>query len=103
MHRPLSGGESRRVQIVRVLWQIWDAVKQGQAIFLLDEHDQGLNFRHQHLLFLMITEHARKGNVVVVSHHNLNICQQYAKQVWLMQNGEILLQGEVDHALRVEH
>jgi vitamin B12 transport system ATP-binding protein len=106
MHRPLSelsGGESRRVQIARVLWQVWKAVEQGQALILLDEPVQGLDFRHQHLLFLMLTEQARKGNVVVVSHHDLNICQQYAQQVWLMQNGEIFMQGDVDHVLRAEH
>ncbi|MFT4939986.1 MAG: ABC-type cobalamin transport system ATPase subunit [Paraglaciecola sp.] len=106
MHRPLSelsGGESRRVQIARVLWQVWNAVELGQAIILLDEPVQGLDFRHQHLLFLMLSEQVSKGNVVVVSHHDLNLCQQYAQCVWLMQNGEILMQGEVDVILRTEY
>jgi ABC-type cobalamin transport system ATPase subunit len=106
MHRPLSelsGGENRRVQIARVLWQVWNAAEQGEAIILLDEPVQGLDFRHQHLLFLMLTEQANKGNVVIVSHHDLNLCQQYAQHVWLMQNGEIIMQGEVADILRAEN
>jgi ABC-type cobalamin transport system ATPase subunit len=106
MHRPLSelsGGESRRVQIARVLWQVWSAIEQGQALILLDEPVQGLDFRHQHLLFLLLSQLAAKGNVVVVSHHDLNLCQQYAQQVWLMQNGEIVRQGEVDSVLHAEN
>ena len=106
MHRPLSelsGGESRRVQIARVLWQVWSAIEQGQALILLDEPVQGLDFRHQHLLFLLLSDLAAKGNIVVVSHHDLNLCQQYAQQVWLMQNGEIVMQGEVDLVLKAEN
>lgn len=98
----LSGGENRRVQIARALWQIWPAIESGQGLILLDEPVQGLDFRHQHLLFTLLQRVAQKGNVVIVNHHDLNLCQQYAHRVWLMKNGELVLQGSVQEALQDE-
>lgn len=89
----LSGGESRRVQIARALWQIWPAIKDGRGVILLDEPTQGLDFRHQHLLLQMLTGLASLGNVIIISHHDLNLCQQYAHQVWLMRSGAMVCQG----------
>lgn len=95
----LSGGESRRVQIARALWQIWPAIKKGQGLILLDEPTQGLDFRHQHLLLQTLTELASLGNVIIMSHHDLNLCQQYAQQVWLMRGGAMVSQGNPETTL----
>jgi ABC-type cobalamin transport system ATPase subunit len=96
----LSGGESRRVQIARALWQIWPAVERGEGLILLDEPVQGLDFRHQHLLFSLLQQLALKGNVIIVNHHDLNLCQQYAHRVWLMKKGKLVLQGSVEEVLQ---
>jgi vitamin B12 transport system ATP-binding protein len=98
----LSGGESRRVQIARALWQIWPAIQSGEGLILLDEPVQGLDFRHQHLLFTLLQELACWGNVIIVNHHDLNLCQQYAHRVWLMKQGKIVLQGSVQEVLQDE-
>lgn len=89
----LSGGELRRVQIARSLLQIWQAVEEGEGIILLDEPIQGLDIRHQHLLCKLMTTLAGLGNTIVLSHHDLNLCQQYASKVWLMVNNQLLAQG----------
>lgn len=95
----LSGGESRRVQIARALWQIWPAIEKGQGLILLDEPIQGLDFRHQHLLLQMLSGLATLGNVIIMSHHDLNLCQQYAQQVWLMRDGVMVSQGTPEATL----
>ncbi|WP_339768623.1 ABC transporter ATP-binding protein [uncultured Paraglaciecola sp.] len=91
----LSGGESRRVQIARALMQIWPTIEQGQALILLDEPSQGLDFRHQHLLLSCLVELTKLGNIVLMSHHDLNISTQYADRVWLMRSGMLEHFGEV--------
>ena len=93
LQRPLnqlSGGEAKRVHIARALLQIWPAIEMGQALILLDEPNQGLDFKHQHLLFQLLASICQKNNLVIVNHHDLNLCQQYANQIWLMQSGQIV-------------
>ena len=89
----LSGGENRRVHIARVLMQIWPALQQGRGVVFLDEPIQGLDFRHQHLLFNLLKWLTEQGNIVIVSHHELNLCYAYAHYVWLMQEGNITFSG----------
>ncbi|KXI30763.1 ATP-binding cassette domain-containing protein [Paraglaciecola hydrolytica] len=86
----LSGGEARRVLVARALLQVWPAIERGQALVLLDEPNQGLDFKHQHLLFQLLAQICQQNNLVIVNHHDLNLCQQYANQIWLMQKGQIV-------------
>jgi vitamin B12 transport system ATP-binding protein len=86
----LSGGEARRVHIARTLLQVWPTIKRGTALILLDEPNQGLDFKHQHLLFSLLRKLCHAGNLVIVNHHDLNLCQQYADKIWLMQAGQIV-------------
>lgn len=89
----LSGGESRRVHIARVLLQIWPQIVKGQGLILLDEPIQGLDFKHQILLFDLLKSLSAKGNLIIVNHHSLALCDRYSDQVWLMKNGTIAHAG----------
>jgi vitamin B12 transport system ATP-binding protein len=94
----LSGGEAGRVHIARALLQVWSSISQGRAIILLDEPNQGLDFKHQHLLFGLLRRLSKIGNAVIVNHHDLNLCQQYADKIWLMQSGQIVKNiGSLEH------
>lgn len=95
----LSGGEQRRVQLVRCLLPCWVAIEQGSALILLDEPTQGLDLRHQHLLMQWLARLAERGNVVLVSHHDLNLAWQYAQQLLLMKGGEVLFSGAPQHCV----
>lgn len=95
----LSGGENKRVHLVRVLSQIWPALEQGKGLVLLDEPVHGLDFRHQHLLFDFLKMLATRGNLVIASHHDLNLCWQYADDVWMMQKGELIHQGNCQEVM----
>lgn len=91
--KSLSGGESRRVHIARVLLQIWPKLMAGEGLVLMDEPIQGLDFKHQHLLFQLLKSLSSLGNTIVASHHDLNLCFAYSDHVWLMKQGEIFQSG----------
>lgn len=98
----LSGGEQRRVHIARVLLQIWPAIENGSALILLDEPIQGLDYRHQHLLFGLLNQLASKGNLVVVSHHDLNLCYQYADELVLLKDKRVYAVGLAQEIMKEE-
>lgn len=91
----LSGGEQRRIQLVRSLLPCWAAIEQGKALILLDEPIQGLDLRHQHLLMQWLSCLAERGNRLVVSHHDLNMCWQYATRVCLLNQGRLVFSGKL--------
>lgn len=87
----LSGGEQRRVQLARVLAQIWDV---PQAVLLLDEPTQSLDPAHQHaVLSLLRTLATEKGFAVLASLHDLNLASAYAQRISLLRNGQLIASG----------
>ncbi|GAB4043872.1 heme ABC transporter ATP-binding protein [Spirosoma litoris] len=82
----LSGGEQQRVQLARVLAQIWD-VEQG--ILFLDEPTTGLDLLHQHQMLEIAHEFTKKGFCVVVILHDLNLAAQYADQIVMLRSGRV--------------
>ncbi|QMW04603.1 heme ABC transporter ATP-binding protein [Spirosoma foliorum] len=82
----LSGGEQQRVQLARVLAQIWD-VEQG--ILFLDEPTTGLDLLHQHQMLEIAHEFTKKGFCVVVILHDLNLAAQYADQIVMLRAGRV--------------
>ncbi|GAB3035892.1 ATP-binding cassette domain-containing protein [Bowmanella dokdonensis] len=95
----LSGGELRRVQIARSLTQIWPAVEAGEAMILMDEPVQGLDFSHQHKLCQLLKKLTGRGNVLVISHHQLNLAQMYATRICLLKDGKLLADGSPQQTL----
>ncbi|MDF2179911.1 ATP-binding cassette domain-containing protein [Aliiglaciecola sp. CAU 1673] len=89
----LSGGEQRRVMIARGLMQIWPVIERGNAFILMDEPVQGLDFYHQHRLCKLLQGLTEIGNLVIVSHHDLNLALHYASRVWLMKEAQIIADG----------
>lgn len=94
----LSGGEKQRVQLARVLVQLWD--KPG--LLLLDEPTAGLDFAHQQLIMQALKVTTRKGGSVLMVLHDVNLAASFADQVLVMQQGEIVANGEPMAVLREE-
>lgn len=86
----LSGGERRRVQLARVLAQVWDA---PAPILLLDEPTHSLDLVHQHAVMALLQALARKRFAILISLHDLNLAASHADQVSLMQRGRMLAAG----------
>ena len=96
----LSGGERRRVQIARVLAQVWDV---PSPLLLLDEPLAGLDPVHQHALLTLLRRLATRGATVVMSLHDLDLAARYASHVALLRTGGLVAQGAAGAALTPAH
>ncbi len=98
----LSGGEKQRVNLVRCIAQVWEAVEQGQAVLCLDEPLQGLDIRHQQSLLLFLRELCQKGNTVIMSSHDINISARFADWILLLKHGQCLASGSVQQTFSTD-
>lgn len=100
----LSGGEQQRVQLARVLLQVWRPVgPDGSPRWLiLDEPVSSLDIGHQLLVMQIARDFADQGGGVVAVMHNLNLSAMYADHMVLMQGGQIAAHGLVRDVL-VDH
>lgn len=97
----LSGGERQRVEIARVLWQVLASTEQHAAphLLMLDEPLTGLDFPHQLQLLAALRTFSQRQLIILMSHHDLNIATDWADEVLLMKQGQLLTQGPVASAL----
>lgn len=87
----LSGGEQQRVQLARVLAQIWEDT--GARYLLLDEPTNNLDLAHQHGTLNIASEFAQRGVGVLTILHDLNLAAQYADHILIMKTGRALAYG----------
>jgi heme transport system ATP-binding protein len=94
----LSGGEQQRVQLARVLAQVWER-EEGPRWLLLDEPEASLDIAHQHF----VLGHARKlsdeGHGVIAVLHDLNLAARYADDVAVLADGRVVAHGSPIRAL----
>ena len=93
----LSGGEQQRVQLARVLAQIWD--RPDPRLLLLDECTSALDPAHQQLVFQQLSSLASSGLALLVAVHDLNLAAQYADRMILMQEGRVYADGDPEYVL----
>ncbi|GFZ88096.1 heme ABC transporter ATP-binding protein [Dyella caseinilytica] len=94
----LSGGEQQRVQLARVLAQVWEQ-QDGPAWLLLDEPEAGLDIAHQHDMLKQMRALSRRGYGVIVVLHDLNLAARYADEIALLTQGRLVRLGTPDYAL----
>ncbi|QIP11808.1 heme ABC transporter ATP-binding protein [Spirosoma aureum] len=95
----LSGGEQQRVQLARVLAQIWDV---PEGILFLDEPTTGLDLLHQHQMLELAREFTQKGFCAVVILHDLNLAAQYADQIVMLRAGQVEAIGSPRSVITVD-
>lgn len=94
----LSGGEKQRVQLARVLVQIWEN-KPFPRYLLLDEPTSSLDIAQQHAV-LKILQTLKSRNIgILVILHELNLAAQYADKIALLKDGLIAKIGSVEEVL----
>lgn len=87
----LSGGEQQRVQLARVLAQLWE---QENAYLFLDEPTSALDLKHQHQLLSLVSRLAEdKHFAVCIIMHDLNLAMRYADHVILLKDGKLFAAG----------
>lgn len=90
-YQELSGGEQQRVQLARVIAQIWSDQDENKGLLLLDEPVSSLDLLHQHKVLQTSREMAGKGFSVIAVLHDLNLSLAYADRVMLVNNGEVVV------------
>ena len=97
----LSGGEQQRVQLARVLAQIWG---QRQACLFLDEPTAALDLKHQHRVFQLIRQFSRShGLTVCVILHDPHLARRYCDRAILMQQGQVFTAGAIAEVLAADN
>ena len=99
-YQELSGGEQQRVQLARVLAQVWEPVFDGKPRCLfLDEPISSLDIRHQLQIMQIARGYAEAGGGVVAILHDLNLTAHFADHVVLMNRGRVHASGDPQSVL----
>jgi len=94
----LSGGEQQKVQLARVLAQIWvddtDATNAESRFLFLDEPTSSLDVHYQ-LHLLDVARGLLEGRCTVVAIlHDLNVAFRYGDHFVLLESGRVAWNGE---------
>ena len=86
----LSGGEQQRVQLARVLCQVWVPVLDGSPRYLfLDEPVSSLDVKHQLMIMDAARRYADAGGGVIAILHDLNLAAMYADTILALRDGRV--------------
>lgn len=93
-YQELSGGEQQRVQLARVLTQVWQPVgPEGARWLFLDEPVSSLDIGHQIEVMGVLSDYAKAGGGVIAVMHDLNLTAMYAHDIAVLAGGRVLQQG----------
>ncbi len=96
----LSGGEKQRVQMARVLAQLWLPVDEKMRLAILDEPTSALDYAHQQLVATQLRERADSGVAILTAMHDLNLAAQCADVMVLMCCGQVRAVGTPEEVLQ---
>lgn len=100
-YQQLSGGEKQRVQLARVLCQIWETQPYPRYL-LLDEPTSSLDIAQQHAVLKILKSLTKRNIGVVIILHELNLAAQYADRIALLKNGSLHKWGSVAEIMDAE-
>lgn len=97
----LSGGEQQRVQLARILAQIWG--QQNNYLFL-DEPTSALDLKHQYELLEHIKLLSKTYNLaVVIVIHDINLAYHFTDNSIFIKNGEAVLSGKSNQVINSQN
>ncbi|GAA4659964.1 heme ABC transporter ATP-binding protein [Bartonella pachyuromydis] len=103
-YHQLSGGEQARVQLARVLCQVWEPVyHEIPRWMILDEPIASLDIQHQIVVMDIAKNFARRGGGVLAVLHDLNLASHYADKMILLKQGEIYCEGNASIVLTTQN
>jgi iron complex transport system ATP-binding protein len=93
-YQELSGGEQQRVQLARVLCQVWAPVLDGEPRWLfLDEPVSSLDIKHQLVIMKIARDFSARGGGVIAILHDLNLTAMFADRVTVLSRGRLAAAG----------
>ena len=95
----MSGGEKQRVQLARVLAQIWQPSEFGKQFLVLDEPTAAFDLSHQKLTLDIVASLASRGIGVVMVLHDLNLAARCADKLVVFNGGTIEAAGTPENIL----
>ncbi|MEM9398995.1 MAG: heme ABC transporter ATP-binding protein [Verrucomicrobiota bacterium] len=98
----LSGGEQQRVQLARVVAQIWDKPADHKRYLLLDEPTSSLDVVHQEHVLHLVKKLTGQDIAVLAILHDINQACKYADQILFIKGGKQVAYGSVDQTLKKE-
>jgi iron complex transport system ATP-binding protein len=103
-YQRISGGERQRVQLARVIAQVWRPQDQGgePRMLLLDEPTASLDPGHRLAVMRLLRDLTIAGIGVVLALHDLNDAARFADRVVLLHQGRIISEGEPEAAMQAE-
>lgn len=87
LYPTLSGGEQQRLQLARVMAQIWCAEDAGDRLLLLDEPATSLDIAYQYEMMKAVRAFARSGVAVVMTVHDLGLASGYSDRILALKQG----------------
>lgn len=101
-YRELSGGEQQRVQLARVLAQLWQPTPSPRWLFL-DEPTSALDLYHQQHTLRLLRRLTRESPLAVCCVlHDLNLAALYADRIVLLHEGKVVASGAPAEVLTAE-
>ncbi|MDO6681206.1 MULTISPECIES: heme ABC transporter ATP-binding protein [unclassified Oceanobacter] len=97
LYPQLSGGEKQRVQLARVLLQLWHYQYQSngqQAYILLDECTSALDPAHQHEVMDLVSSMVGPAIGALAVMHDVALAASWADRVMLLRDGRVMAAGE---------
>lgn len=89
-YNTLSGGEQQRVQLSRVLAQVYDC---KDACLFLDEPINGLDLLYQQQVMELARRLADRGYCVVCILHDINFASRFADKILMLKAGQKVAWG----------
>ena len=99
LYTQMSGGEKQRVQLARVLAQIWQPSDYGEQFLVLDEPTSAFDLSHQKLTLDIVRQLANRGVGVVMVLHDLNLAARCADNLVVFDAGVVAAQGHPQQVL----
>ncbi len=99
-YNTLSGGEQQRVQLARVIAQIYD---QPNGLLFLDEPTNGLDILYQQQILSLARSLADRGYCVISILHDINFASRYADKVLMLKQGKSIAFGKPREVITCEN
>lgn len=99
LYPSLSGGEKQRVQLARVMAQIWRPDSNAYRLLLLDEPVTSLDLGHQRQLMQAVRTFADSGVGVVMVVHDISLAAAYSDHLLALKDGRHVAYGDPEQVV----